>query len=58
MGSPIPLNGKCFAAFSTHKWLGTMLSFVMGLKGPEVLQWFSSWMVDVVLAPLCTAVAW
>lgn len=58
MGSPISFDSQSFATFSAHKWLGSMLSFVVGLEGSKVLQWLGSWMVDVVLAPLSAAITW
>ena len=58
MGSPIPFDCKCFAAFPTHEGLDAVLPLEVGLEGPEVLQGFCSWVVDVVLAPLGTTIAW
>ena len=58
MGSPIPLDCKGFATFPTHEGLDAMLPLEVGLEGPKVLQGFCPWVVDVILAPLGTTIAW
>jgi hypothetical protein len=58
MGSPITFNCKCLATFPTHEGFGPMLSLVMCLEGSKIFERPCSWVLDVVLAPWCAAVAW
>lgn len=58
MRAPIPPHGKWLSTLAAAEGLRTMLTFVVRLKCPKILQWLRSWMLYVVLAPLSTAVTW
>jgi hypothetical protein len=57
VGSPITFHGKCLATFSAQERLDSMLSLVMSLKGSKISERLCSWMINVVYASCCTAVA-
>jgi hypothetical protein len=58
MGSPVALYSKRLSTFPTHERLDSMLSLVMCLEGSEIFEWPCSRVINVVLATLCTAIAW
>ena len=57
MRAPVTPYCKCLTTFSTHERLDPVLSLVMCLQRPKIFQWFRPWVLDIVAAPLCTAVA-
>jgi hypothetical protein len=58
MGSPITFNCKWLPTFPAHEGLGPMLSLVMCLEGSKIFERPCSWVLYVVFASLCTAIAW
>lgn len=58
MGPPVAFDGEGLPALAAHERLGAVLPLVVGLEGPEIFERLGSWVVDVVLTALRTAVAW
>ena len=56
--APIALDGQALAALAASEPLGSVLSLVVGLQGPEVLQGLGPRVRYVILAPFFAAVAW
>lgn len=58
MGPPVAFDREGLPALAAHERLGAVLPLVVGLEGPEIFERLGSWVVDVVLTALRTAVAW
>lgn len=58
VGPPVATHSERLAALPAHEGLDPVLALVVGLEGPEVLEWLRPRVVDVVLASRRTAVAW
>lgn len=54
---PVSAHGERLPALATHEGLQPMLALVVCLQGSEILEWLRPWVVDIVAAPRCAAVA-